>query len=91
VICYNNSMILGDFVRKKKYLFWSTKNYDGLSKEAVVEAILNYGDMNDVRELISLLGIQEVAKIFYKQTNRPRINYCPEVKNYFQLYFQKYA
>ncbi len=84
-------MSIGDFVRKRKYLFWSTKNYDGLSNEVVVEAILNYGDMNDVRELISFLGMQEVAKIFYKQTNRPRINYRPEVKNYFQLYFQKYA
>ena len=30
----------------------------------MVEGILNYGDMNDVRELIALLGMQEVAKIF---------------------------
>jgi len=84
-------MTIGDFVKKRKYLFWSTKNYDGLSKEAVVEAILNYGNMNDVRELISLLGMQEVAKIFHEQTNRPRINYRPEVKKYFRLYFRKYA
>jgi len=84
-------VLISDFVKKRKYLFWSTKNYDGLSKEAVVEAILNYGDMNDVRELISLLGMQDTAKIFHKQTNRPRINYRPEVKNYFELYFKKYA
>lgn len=84
-------MTIGEFVRKKKHLFWSTKNYNGLSKEAVVETILNYGNMNDVRELIAFLGMQEVAKIFHKDTNRPRINYRPEVKNYFKLYFQKYA
>lgn len=84
-------MTLGDFVRKRKYLFWSTKNYDGLSKDAVVEAILNYGDMNDVRELISLLGIQEVAKIFYKNTNRTRVNYDRKIVNYFSLFFKKYA
>lgn len=84
-------MTISDFVRKRKYLFWSTRNYDGLSKEAVVEGVLNYGDMNDVRELISLLGIKEVSKIFHEQINRPRINYRPEVKNYFKLYFQKYA
>lgn len=84
-------MTTGGFVRKRKHLFWSTKNYDGLSNGAIVEAVLNYGDMNDVRELIALLGIQEVAKIFREQTNRPRVNYRPEVKNYFQLYFQKYA
>ena len=84
-------MTIGDFVKKRKHLFWSTKNYDGLSKEAVVEGVLNYGDMNDVRELIALLGIQEVAKIFRENINRARINYRPEVVNYFQLYFQKYA
>lgn len=84
-------MTIGDFVQKRKHLFWSTKNYDGLSKEAIVEAILNYGDMNDVRELISLLGLREVAEIFYKQTHRMRINYDPKIVNYFSLYFQKYA
>lgn len=84
-------MTIGDFVRKKKYLFWSTKNYDGLSEGAVVEAILNYGDMNDVRELISLLGIQKVSKIFKEQTNRTRINYDRKIVNYFSLFFQKYA
>lgn len=84
-------MTIGEFIRKRKHLFWSTKNYDGLSKEAVVEGILNYGDMHDVRELIALLGVKEVSKIFHEQTNRLRINYRPEVKNYFQLYFQKYA
>lgn len=84
-------MTIGDFVKQRKYLFWSTRNYDGLSKEAVVEAVLNYGDMNDVRELIALLGMQEVAKTFRGNTNRARVNYRPEVVNYFQLYFQKYA
>ena len=84
-------MTIGDFVKKRKHLFWSTKNYDGLSNGAVVEGILNYGDMNDVRELIALLGIKEVAKIFRANTNRVRVNYRPEVVNYFRLYFQKYA
>ncbi len=84
-------MTIGDFVRKRKYLFWSTKNYDGLSHSAVVEGILNYGDMNDVRELISLLGIQEVAKIFHENTNRARVNYDSKIVNYFSLYFKKYA
>ncbi len=85
-------MTLADFVKKRKYLFWSTQNYDGLSEAAVVEGVLNYGDMDDVRELIALLGIEEVAAIFDTHTtNRVRINYRPEVVNYFRLYFKKYA
>ncbi len=84
-------MTTGDFVRERKYLFWSTKNYDGLSNEAIVEAVLNYGNMDDVRELIVLLGIQEVAKIFRENTSRPRINYDKKIVNYFSLFFEKYA
>ncbi len=84
-------MTIGNFVRKRKYLFWSTRNYDGLSNEAIVEGILNYGDMNDVRELIILLGVQEVAKIFRENTIRARINYDPKIVHYFSLFFKKYA
>lgn len=84
-------MTIGDFVRERKHLFWSTKNYDGLSNGAVVEGVLNYGDMNDVRELIALLGIKEVAKVFYENTNRARVNYDPKIINYFSLFFKKYA
>lgn len=82
---------LGDFVRKRKYLFWSTKNYDGLDAAAVLEGVLNYGDMDDVRELLKLIGIKEAAKIFYRDTHRTRVNYRPEIVNYFQLYFNRYA
>lgn len=84
-------MNIGDFVKKRKHLFWSTKNYNGLSNGAIVEGVLNYGDMNDVRELIALLGMQEVAKIFHENTNRARVNYDKKIVNYFSLYFQKYA
>ncbi|MDO8655530.1 MAG: hypothetical protein Q7R48_03960 [bacterium] len=84
-------MTVGDFVKKRKHLFWSTKNYDGLSNAAVVEGVLNYGDMDDVRELLSFMGIQEVAKTFRENTNRARVNYDPKIVNYFKLYFQKYA
>lgn len=85
------STTLGNFVRKRKHLFWSTKNYDGLSKGAVIEAVLNYGDMEDVRALIALIGIREVAQIFRERINRPRVNYDPKIVRYFSLYFKKYA
>ena len=87
-------MAIGDFVKKKKHLFWSTKNYDGLSNDAVVEGVLNYGDWDDVQGLIKILGIQKTAQIFrYKSTPDKfgRQNYRPEIKYYFNLYFNKYA
>jgi len=84
-------MTTGDFVRERKHLFWSTKNYDGLSSGAIIEGVLNYGDMDDVRALLKLIGIKEVAKIFGEQTKRTRVNYAPHIVNYFTLYFKKYA
>lgn len=86
-------MTIHEYIKTKPYLFWSVKNLDNLSHEAIVEGILNYGDMNDVKKIIEILGIKEVAEIFRKQTdkNRFRINYSPEIKNYFELYFNKYV
>ncbi len=82
---------LKEFVKKRKHLWWSTKNYNQLSQEAIVEAVLNYGDWDDVQELIKILGIKTVADIFYRQAEQRRSNYDPKIKNYFKLYFDKYA
>jgi len=80
-----------DIIKQKPYLIWYTKNYDGLNDEAVVEAVLNYGDWDDVQNLIKILGIKRVAEIFREQSRRPRSNYDKKIAHYFQLYFNRYA
>jgi len=85
-------MTIHDFAKKRKYLFWSTRNIAGLNPEAVVEATLNYGDWEDFKQLVRILGIKRVAKIFRAQTtNQWRTNYQPKVAHYFSLFFKKYA
>lgn len=84
-------MTVRDIIKKKPYLIWYTKSYDSLSDEAVVEAVLNYGDWDDVQKLIKILGIKKTAKIFRKQISGFRTNYDDKMKNYFTLYFNKYA
>lgn len=84
-------MDIHDFIKKRKYLIWYVKDYDKLDNEAIVEAVLNYGDWDDVQEMIKILGIKKVARIFNKQISYKRINYDDKVKNYFKLYFNKYA
>jgi len=85
-------MTINEFIKKRPYLVWYTKNFDRLSKESIVEAVLNYGDWDDVQKMISILGMRKIARIFRKQTRKGRrINYRPEIKNYFQLYFKKHA
>lgn len=84
-------MTINQFAKSRSYLFWSTRNFAGLNEEVIVETILNYGDWEDVQELIKILDIKEVAKIFNKQISYQRTNYYPQVKNYFKLYFDRYA
>ncbi len=87
-------MTIGDFVKKRKHLFWSTRNYDGLSPGAVVEGILNYGDWDDVQGMIKILGMQKTAQVFRRQSTPDKFgrqNYRPEIKHYFTLYFDKHA
>ena len=82
------------YIRHRRPLFWSVSDdrLSDISDELLVEIILNYGTLDDVRELINLLGLRQVAAIFYKTTvNRNRSNYFPEVANFFNLYFKRHA
>jgi len=84
-------MTIKNFIKKRSYLMWSVEDFDNVSEEAIVEAVLNYGDFDDVQEMINILKIKKVAKIFEKQIKRKRNNYSPKIKNYFKLYFKEYA
>ena len=80
-----------DIIRQKPYLIWYTRDYDGLNEEAVVEAVLNYGDWDDVQELITSIGIKKVAEVFETEAFRTRTNYRDDVRYYFNLYFKRHA
>lgn len=84
-------MTLENFIKKRPSLIWYTKNYKGLTAEAIVEATLNYGDWHDVQTLINILGIKKTARIFQKQVKQKRCNYHEKSKHYFSLYFKKHA
>lgn len=82
------------YIRRRRPLFWSVSDdkLADISDELLVESILNYGTLDDVRELIQLLGLQQTADIFFKTTaNRSRHNYFPEAANFFRLYFNRHA
>ncbi|OGL77297.1 hypothetical protein A3J43_00560 [Candidatus Uhrbacteria bacterium RIFCSPHIGHO2_12_FULL_54_23] len=85
-------MTIHDFIKNRKQLIWYVKDYDKLSNAAIVEAVLNYGDWDDVKTLFAILGIKKAAAIFRAQTtNRMRVNYHPSTLNYFKLYFNRHA
>lgn len=84
-------MTIHKFIKKKPYLVWHVKDLDHLSEESIVENVLNYGNFDDVKKMIKILGIEKTAYMFNRQSKLPRCNYDPKIKNYFQLYFKKYA
>jgi len=79
------------FIRARPYLVWYTKNYNELSPDSIVEAVLNYGDWNDVKELERILGVEKVAEIFKRNSERKRSNYREKTREFFSRYFRKYA
>ena len=84
-------MSIGSFIEKRPYLVWYTRNYKHLSNDAALEAVLNYGDFDDIKKLFSILKLKRAYKIFKKQLKKKRTNYRPEIANYFKLYFKRYA
>ena len=81
------------FIREKSSLFWSVpeNKKEEVSPALLVETILNYGSMDDVRKLVRLMGLNEVSRIFFSAKGRQKLNYYPEIYHYFTLLFQKYA
>lgn len=81
-------MSIGSFIAKRPYLIWHTRDFKHLSEEAVLEAVLNYGDFEDVKKIIALLGRKKAARIFQGQLRHRRTNYDKKILNYFRMYFK---
>lgn len=91
-----NTPELKEFIRRHSHLFWyipEDKKQD-ISEDVLVEFIFNYGDINAVKELISLIGIDKAAHIFFKSINlseRRRGNFNELTLNFFTIFFKRYA
>lgn len=84
---------LYQLVKDNRALFWSVgdDNLDKLNNEAIVEGFLNFGDEQNVKKLLEILGTERVANIFFEHVSRPRHNYYKQPAHYFNLYFQRHA
>jgi hypothetical protein len=79
-------------IENSHFFWWVPEDKKkNLSIDSLIEAVLNYGNENSVKKLFDVIGIKQVAAIFYKQINSIRCNYYPQTKNFFNLYFQRHA
>src|SRR4030042_2380507 len=84
------------FIRQHSTLFWymPEDKKEDINPEVLVEFILNYGDMDAVKGLFSLYGVNRVAEIFFNSINlseRRKGNYNELTLNYFTILFNKYV
>ncbi len=88
-----NSPEMKSLIRENSPLFWGVKEEEkeNIGPNMVVETLLNYGDIEGIKKLFSLLGIEQVAAIFHRQISRPRNNYPERTKHFFNLYFQRHV
>ena len=82
---------LKNFIRENGSLFWYTPEDKGekVTDELLVETMLNYGSLEEIQALFDLMGMREVVDIFRNMTGRKKMNYFPQVWNFFYLYFKK--
>jgi hypothetical protein len=88
-----NTEEIKSYIRERRDLFWYTKEdqKEKISLDFLVETILNYGSLDDAKNLFALIGIKETASIFFKNSRKNRNNYLPKVNNFFTLYFERHA
>ena len=81
------------FIDEHRALFWYTpeESKHDISDELLVETILNYGTLDDFRNLKRILTPKRVAQVFFSATGRQIGNYYPEIRNFFSLVLKPYA
>ena len=86
-------MTRAEFIEKNKHLFWYIKKdkIQAIGNEVLVEFIFNYGTLEDVKQLIKIIGFQELKLVYDATTGRKIGNYMPEIFKYLELIVKKYA
>ena len=86
-----NTPDIKQFIREHSNLFWYTpeEKKEEISNELLVETIFNYGDIEAVKQLITMLGTDRLAEIFSGLTGRKKLNYYPEIYHFFSILVNK--
>ncbi|HED36812.1 MAG TPA: hypothetical protein ENI76_00985 [Ignavibacteria bacterium] len=81
------------FIREHSSLFWYTPEdkKEKISPELLLETILNYGSLDDGLRLIELIGPDNARKMLQNVEGRKKMNYYPEIYNFFTLYLNRNA
>lgn len=86
-------MTRDEFITNNSHLFWYIKKeaIPNISNEVLVEFIFNYGTWQDVKDLIKIIGFQELKRVYEDVTDRKVGNYLPEMLSLMGRISDKYA
>jgi len=89
----NSKVEISNFIYNNPTLFWyiPKDKKTEISKDLLLESVLNYGTLQDCIKVIRLLGYKESYQILQNAKGRKKGNYYPEIYNFFSLYLKKYA
>ena len=82
-----------EFITKNAHLFWYIKKdaIPDIGNEVLVEFIFNYGTWQDVKDLIKIIGYNELKRVYEDVTDRKIGNYIPEMLDLMGRITHKYA
>ena len=82
-----------EFIKAHSNLFWYTpkENKEEISLELLMETIFNYGSLKDSLQLIKMIGSDKTLRILKRAEGRKKMNYYPEIYNFFTLYLSRNA
>ena len=82
---------LQELFKRKPYLAWYIGKKSKMSKQSMVEHVLNYGSWEDYLTAEKALGIKNIRAIFENIKDKKRSGLRPQTINYFQNYYHEYA
>ena len=80
------------FIEKHRAKFWYTPESSKreIGDDLLVETTLNYGTLDDFRELRDILTPRRMAQVFFSATGRKAGNYYPEIRHFYSLVLKPY-
>ncbi len=91
----NGQQEIQRFIKEQEALFWYIPQHkkSKISLDTLVEFILNYGDYEACKKLLSIVGTSAVADVFFSHigSERRKQNYFPEIAIFFTQYFERHV
>ncbi|MDP2103930.1 MAG: hypothetical protein Q8K26_03350 [Candidatus Gracilibacteria bacterium] len=79
---------LQKFAKKHSNFWWWVKDPSHLSDHSVIEGVFCYGDFDEKKSVIQIVGEKEFEKIFVKMAKEKRKSLQPETINYWTDYLR---